>query len=301
MITIETIRLAIHKLIEDVTNWLLYDFTYIIISLVIVLLLITALNAISRNLEKVILKRSDALHDKEAQKRVKTLMSIGRGIMRLILWAIFALILLKRIGIEIGPIIASAGIAGIALGFGAQELIRDFLAGFFVLLENQIRTDDIVVINGTTGIVEKIELRTIRLRDHSGVVHIFQHGKINTLSNMTKEWSALVFEVGVAYKEDVDTVIAVMKSVGEELEKDPKFASCILEPISVLGVEQFATSSIQLKVRIKTQTGEQWQTRREYMRRLKYAFDKKGIEIPFPHTTLYWGEASKPIDIALQK
>lgn len=297
----ENITLAFNKIITDIVNWLLYDFTYILISLVVVIVLIWLLNAISRNLEKVILKRSDALHDKEAQKRVKTLMSIGRGIMRLILWAIFALILLKRIGIEIGPIIASAGIAGIAIGFGAQELIRDFLAGFFVLLDNQIRTDDIVVINGTTGVVEKIELRTIRLRDHSGVVHIFQHGKINTLSNMTKEWSALVFEIGVAYKEDVDTVIAIMKSVGEDLEKDSRFSGNILEPISILGVEQFASSSIQLKVRIKTQTGEQWQTRREYMRRLKYAFDKKGIEIPFPHTTLYWGEKSKPMDISLQK
>lgn len=297
----ENITLAFNKIITDIVNWLLYDFTYILISLVVVIVLIWLLNAISRNLEKVILKRSDALHDKEAQKRVKTLMSIGRGIMRLILWAIFALILLKRIGIEIGPIIASAGIAGIAIGFGAQELIRDFLAGFFVLLDNQIRTDDIVVINGTTGVVEKIELRTIRLRDHSGVVHIFQHGKVNTLSNMTKEWSALVFEIGVAYKEDVDTVIAIMKSVGEDLEKDSRFSGNILEPISILGVEQFANSSIQLKVRIKTQTGEQWQTRREYMRRLKYAFDKKGIEIPFPHTTLYWGEKSKPMNISLQK
>lgn len=297
----ENITLAFNKIITDIVNWLLYDFTYILISLVVVIVLIWLLNAISRNLEKVILKRSDALRDKEAQKRVKTLMSIGRGIMRLILWAIFALILLKRIGIEIGPIIASAGIAGIAIGFGAQELIRDFLAGFFLLLDNQIRTDDIVVINGTTGIVEKIELRTIRLRDHSGVVHIFQHGKVNTLSNMTKEWSALVFEIGVAYKEDVDTVIAIMKSVGEDLEKDSRFSGNILEPISILGVEQFANNSIQLKVRIKTQTGEQWQTRREYMRRLKYAFDKKGIEIPFPRTTLYWGEKSKPMDISLQK
>ncbi|MBP8781795.1 MAG: mechanosensitive ion channel family protein, partial [Paludibacteraceae bacterium] len=269
----ENITLAFNKIITDIVNWLLYDFTYILISLVVVIVLIWLLNAISRNLEKVILKRSDALRDKEAQKRVKTLMSIGRGIMRLILWAIFALILLKRIGIEIGPIIASAGIAGVAIGFGAQELIRDFLAGFFLLLDNQIRTDDIVVINGTTGIVEKIELRTIRLRDHSGVVHIFQHGKVNTLSNMTKEWSALVFEIGVAYKEDVDTVIAIMKSVGEDLEKDSRFSGNILEPISILGVEQFANNSIQLKVRIKTQTGEQWQTRREYMRRLKYAFD----------------------------
>lgn len=297
----ENITLAFNKIITDIVNWLLYDFTYILISLVVVIVLIWLLNAISRNLEKVILKRSDALHDKEDQKRVKTLMSIGRGIMRFILWAIFALILLKRIGIEIGPIIASAGIAGIAIGFGAQELIRDFLAGFFVLLDNQIRTDDIVVINGTTGVVEKIKLRTIRLRDHSGVVHIFQHGKVNTLSNMTKEWSALVFEIGVAYKEDVDTVIAIMKSVGEDLEKDSRFSGNILEPISILGVEQFANNSIQLKVRIKTQTGEQWQTRREYMRRLKYAFDKKGIEIPFPHTTLYWGEKSKPMDISLQK
>ncbi|MBP6284668.1 MAG: mechanosensitive ion channel, partial [Paludibacteraceae bacterium] len=209
---IESVKLAFNKLITDISTWILYDFTYIFISLAIIIVLIKISNYLSRQLEKAILKRSDALHNKEAQKRAKTLMSIGRGIVRLILWAIFILLTLKRIGIEIAPIIASAGIAGIALGFGAQELIRDFLAGFFVLLENQIRTDDIVVVNGTLGAVEKIELRTIRLRDHSGVVHIFQHGKINTLSNMTKEWSALVFEVGVAYKEDVDIVMNLMKS-----------------------------------------------------------------------------------------
>ena len=298
---IESVKLAFNKLITDISTWILYDFTYIFISLAIIIVLIKISNYLSRQLEKAILKRSDALHNKEAQKRAKTLMSIGRGIVRLILWAIFILLTLKRIGIEIAPIIASAGIAGIALGFGAQELIRDFLAGFFVLLENQIRTDDIVVVNGTVGAVEKIELRTIRLRDHSGVVHIFQHGKINTLSNMTKEWSALVFEVGVAYKEDVDIVMNLMKSVGETLEKDINFAEQILEPISVLGVDQFAPSSIQVKVRIKTQTGEQWNIRREYLRRLKYAFDEKGIEIPFPHTTVYWGNTSKPVDLRLQK
>jgi small conductance mechanosensitive channel len=138
---------------------------------------------------------------------VKTLVGILHGIGKVIIWTIVVMIMLPKFGVNIAPILTGAGIVGLAVGFGSQELVRDFISGFFMILENQIRTGDVAIINGTSGLVEKIELRTITLRDFSGVVHVFQNGKVNTLSNMTKEWSAIVFDVGVAYKEDPDRVM----------------------------------------------------------------------------------------------
>ncbi|HYX07835.1 MAG TPA: mechanosensitive ion channel family protein, partial [Bacteroidales bacterium] len=194
-----------------------------------------------------------------------------------------------------------AGILGLAVGFGAQELVRDFISGFFILLENQIRAGDVAIINGTGGLVEKIELRTTSLRDFSGTVHVFQNGKINSLSNMTKEWSAIVFDMGVAYKEDVDHVMKVMKEVGDEMKSSEEYGPNILEPIEIFGVDQFADSAVVIKARLKTKPIQQWTIGREYRRRLKIAFDREGIEIPFPHTTLYWGEEIKPLQVNMNK
>jgi small conductance mechanosensitive channel len=207
------------------------------------------------------------------------------------------MIALKKFGVDIGPILASVGIIGVAVGFGAQELVRDFISGFFILLENQVRTGDVAVINGTGGLVEKIEMRTITLRDFSGTVHVFQNGKINTLSNMTREWSAMVFDIGVAYKENVDEVMDVMREVGEELQSDENFKKAFLEPIEIFGLDSFGDSAIVIKARIKTKPIQQWTVGREYRRRLKAAFDAKNIEIPFPHTTVYWGEEISPLKL----
>jgi len=170
-------------------------------------------------------------------------------------------------------------------------LVRDFITGFFILLENQIRTGDVAIINGTGGLVEKIELRTITLRDFSGTVHIFQNGKISTLSNMTKEWSAMVFDIGVAYKENIEEVTGIMKKVGEELLEDSNFKDKILEPLEVFGIENFADSAIIIRARIKTKPIEQWNVGREYRKRLKIAFDEQNIEIPFPNRTIHWVSA----------
>ena len=196
---------------------------------------------------------------------------------------------------------ASAGIVGLAVGFGAQELVRDFISGFFILLEDQLRTGDYAIINGTTGLVERIELRTITLRYLSGVVHLFQNGKIDTLSNMTKEWSAIVMEIGVAYKENIDYVMEVMTEVGKEMKQDSEFGVFMLEQVEVLGLDDFADSSIIIKVMIKTKPMHQWRIKREYQRRLKIAFDEKNIEIPFPHLSFYTGEATKPMPIKMVK
>ena len=154
---------------------------------------------------------------------------------------------------------------------------------------------------GTGGLVEKIEVRTITLRDFSGIVHIFQNGKINSLSNMTKEWSAMVFDIGVAYKEDPDQVIKVIEKVGAELMKDAVVGTNILEPIEVVGLDQFGQSEIVIKARLKTKPGTQFPTGREFRKRLKYAFDRENIEIPFPHRTIYWGEKINTLKLDLEK
>jgi small conductance mechanosensitive channel len=207
---------------------------------------------------------------------------------------ILILIVLSQVGINIGPLLAGAGIAGLAVGFGAQELVRDVISGFFIILEDQIRVGDVVIVNGVGGLVEKIEVRTITLRDLSGVVHIFQNGKINTLSNMTKEWSARVFDIGVAYKENTEKVTAVVKEVADELQNDPNFQPKILEPIEIFGLDQFGASEVVIKARFKTKPGDQWAVGREFNKRLKQAFDREGIEIPFPHRTIYFGDPEDP-------
>jgi small conductance mechanosensitive channel len=230
----------------------------------------------------------------DAEKRVKTLTGLLRTICLTLLWVVAVVMTLDQVGLDITPILASAGIVGLAVGFGAQNLVRDIISGFFMILENQVRIGDVAVVNGTGGLVEAISFRTITLRDLTGTVHIFPNGTITTLSNMTKDWSFYVMDIGVAYKEDTDHVSAVMKEVGKALQEDPEIGPKILEPIEILGVDQFGDSAVVIKARLKTLPIEQWAVGREYRRRLKKAFDEKRIEIPFPHRTLYMGEASRP-------
>ena len=254
-----------------------------------------------QQLEKVIVLASDQSDQLAgvAQKRAATLTGILRTIALTGIWAIVLIITLQSVGLDMTPILAGAGILGLAVGFGAQNLVRDVISGFFIILEDQIRLGDVAVINGTGGLVETITFRTITLRDFSGVVHIFPNGAINTLSNMTKEWSAFVLDMGVAYREDTDKVVTLMQAVGEELRHDPIFGSRMIEPIEVVGVEDFSDSAVTLRARIKTKPLEQWTIGRKYRRRIKKAFDAQGIEIPFPHRTLYMGEAGMPFKVEL--
>lgn len=252
-----------------------------------------------RQLERVMIVASDR-QDQEsgtAAKRAATLTGILRTIALSAIWAIVIIESLQLVGLDVAPILAGAGILGLAVGFGAQNLVRDLISGFFIILEDHIRLGDVAVINGTGGAVETITFRTISLRDFSGVVHVFPNGGITTLSNMTKDWSAFVLDMGVAYREDTDRVVALMQSVGEELRQDPELGRLILEPIEVVGIENFADSAVTLRARIKTKPAEQWKIGREYRRRLKQAFDAQGIEIPFPMRTLVMGEANPPLKV----
>jgi small conductance mechanosensitive channel len=200
------------------------------------------------------------------------------------------MMVMNEIGIAIGPILAAAGIVGLAVGFGAQNLVQDVISGFFILMEDQIRVGDVIQTAGKGGLVEKVNLRMTVLRDLAGNVHFIRNGKIDIVTNMTKDFSRFVFEIGVAYREDVDEVIEVIKKVDEELRNDPAYSHDILEPIEVLGLDQFADSALIIKARTKTVPIQQWRIGREFNRRLKKKFDELNIEIPFPHRTVYMGQ-----------
>ncbi|MGD8571170.1 MAG: mechanosensitive ion channel family protein [Gammaproteobacteria bacterium] len=279
-------------------NWEILMFTVLRVLLILVIAWI-ALKIIRRLLRKMEqrLLRDQQGEDEtptEQAKRVETLIRLVRQGVVIVVWVIVLLVILRELGVDIAPILASAGILGLAVGFGAQNLVRDVISGFFMILENQVRVGDVAIINGTGGLVENVNFRTIVLRDLSGVVHVFPNGTINTMSNMTTQWSAYVFEIGVAYKEDVDRVIKIMRETGNKMREDKKFGPLMLDDIEVFGVDQFADSAVVIKGRLRTKPIKQWDVGREYRRRLKYAFDEAGIEIPFPHRSIYFGEASKP-------
>jgi small-conductance mechanosensitive channel len=255
-----------------------------------------------RRLEEVLVRAGEKSEGVvgATRKRVTTLTGMLLTLSLVIVWAIVAVICLDQLGLDVTPILAGAGIVGLAVGFGAQNLVRDLISGFFLVLENQVRVGDVAVVNGTGGLVEAITFRTIVLRDLAGVVHVVPNGAITTLANMTKEWSGYVIDVGVAYKEDTDRVVAVMAEVAEELRKDARYGPAILEPLEIFGVDDFKESEVTIKARLKTVPIQQWTVGREYRRRLKKAFDARGIEIPFPHRSLYMGSASQPLEVLLQ-
>jgi small conductance mechanosensitive channel len=292
------IQLWLSTFTARVLDWLVTT------GLSIVLVVIVALTAARlyrlaavRTEEKIasgLAERSGKEDPGEIRQRVRTLGSllVKAGVSAI--WVIAGMIVLKEIGIDIGPVLAGAGVIGLAVGFGSQNLVRDIVSGFFIILENQVGVGDVAVINGTGGLVESIGLRTIILRDAAGVVHVFPNGTIGTLSNMTRDWSAMVFDIGVAYKEDTDQVVEVMREVAESLQSDDAFRDRILEPMEIMGVDAFADSAVVIKARLKTKPIQQWSVGREYRRRLKKAFDDKGIEIPFPHRAITWASPVPP-------
>jgi small conductance mechanosensitive channel len=236
-----------------------------------------------------------------AAMRIRTLMSVLWTIVAGLVWFTAVLTILGQVGVNVTPILASAGVVGLAVGFGAQNLVKDFVSGFFLILENQIRVGDVAIINGTGGLVEAITFRTIVLRDQAAVVHVFPNGSINTLSNMTKDWSAYVMDVGVAYKEDTDRVVEVMRRVAGELQSDTQYGSAMIEPIEIIGVDAFTDSAVIIKARLKTLPTRQWMVGREYRRRLKKAFEAENIEFPFPQRTVLVGEAKAPLSLSVKQ
>ncbi|MFH1734950.1 MAG: mechanosensitive ion channel family protein [bacterium] len=282
----ESTAINFDMILKEFGTWVATSGVRVVIIIILALVGIKSVSIISSRLGGLLTKQRV---DEEDKKRADTLSSVVRHLLNVVVFLVAFMMLLDQFGVEIGPILAAAGIVGLAVGFGAQNLVKDVINGFFILLEDQIRIGDWIDIAGKSGLVERVNLKMTILRDMAGNVHYIPNGNIEVVTNMTKEFSHYVFEIGVAYREDTDEVVEVMKQVDEEIRNDDAFKSDIIAPLEILGVDKFADSAVIIKARTKTKPIKQWRIGREYNRRLKKAFDAKGIEIPFPHRTVYFG------------
>ncbi len=224
----------------------------------------------------------------EAEKqREDTLIRITRGTLSWLVWIVAALMLLSEVGINIGPLLAAAGIAGIAIGFGGQYFIRDVVAGLFIIIENQYRIGDVVCLDKTCGGVEDISLRTATLRDLDGAVHHVPHGTVSRVSNLSKEFARVNIDIGISYDSDLEKVMAIVDETGRALGEDPAWKKDITKPIHFEQVKDFADSAIIIKILGETKPLRQWAVASEFRKRLKIAFDRAGIEIPFPQRVIH--------------
>jgi small conductance mechanosensitive channel len=238
--------------------------------------------------------RSAGGSETEIQKRVQTMTRVAGSSLGILIWTAAFVMVLHEMNFNVEPLIAGAGVVGVAIGFGAQSVIKDVLNGMFLLVENQLRINDIAVIDGTSGVVEEINLRTTVLRSEDGAVHVIPNGSIQKLSNLTREFSYAVFNVTVDYAQDLDRAMQVVKELGAELRNEEPWAQTILDPLEMLGVDALGSSGPIIKFRFRTLPMKQWDIAREMNRRLKRRFEEAGIELAFPSQTLYLAPDAPP-------
>jgi small conductance mechanosensitive channel len=264
-----------------------------------------ALRLSRKMLERLRLHMQQDLDDPERIKRLNTLERVFRYVVTVIITLIGTMLVLSEVGISIAPILATAGVLGIAIGFGAQSLVKDYFNGFFLLLENQVRQGDVVEVAGKGGLVEEMTLRYLRLRDYEGSVHTIPNGTIDTVTNRSRGFAFALIDVGVAYREDVDEVYAVMREVAGAMRADPELGQKIEDDLEIAGIDDWAASAVVIRCRFKVKPLEQWGVRRAFLYRLKKAFDAAGIEIPYPHLTVYAGHDKRghaaPLPLLLQR
>ena len=222
--------------------------------------------------------------------RMRTLLPMVEKALLVAIVAVAAMIVLSEIGLDIGPILAGAGVLGLAVGFGAQTLVKDVITGIFIIVEDTMAIGDFVTVAGRSGVVEDLSIRSVTLRSYSGAKHTIPFSSIDDVENLTKDYSYAVLDYGVAYRENVDAVIAAIREVGAELRNDPEYGPWLLEELEIAGLQELGDSAVVIRSRFKCEPGYQWSVRREMNRRVKAAFDARGIEIPFPHTTVYFGD-----------
>jgi small conductance mechanosensitive channel len=279
----KSFALALQTHYEKFLTWLLTSGARIVLLLVIAAILYRLVRLLTGRLNSFL---QGFTHSLERQKRAQTLSQIVRTIATAVIFVVTVVTILGELGVNLAPILAAAGIGGLAVGFGAQNLVRDVITGFFILLEDQIRVGDVVKVGDKSGLVEQISLRVLTLRDFDGSVHLIPHGTITTVTNMTKDFSYAVLDIGVPAREDVDEVMKVFAEVGAELRRDPQFTDDILSDLEIVGVDDFTATQMTVKIRIKTQPIKQWQIAREFRRRLKKALDARHTETPSPQLPL---------------
>jgi len=229
----------------------------------------------------------------DEQARIETLARVFRNGAAVIIVLVAGMLVLGELGISIAPILATAGVAGVALGFGAQSLIKDYFNGFFLLLDDQIREGDVVEVAGKSGLVEEVTLRYVRLRDFDGHVHFVPNGEIKVVSNRTRSFAYAAVDVGVGYGVDIDQALALLREAGQAMRADAKWQARLADDIEILGVERLDSSAVVLRCRLKVVPAiEQWNVKREFLKRVKLAFDARGIEMPFPQLTVHTASPS---------
>jgi small-conductance mechanosensitive channel len=273
-------------MMATITHWLITHG----IKIVAVLFAAFIINKVGKKFIDRTIRKAVKNADREAEeKREKTLIGIFSGALNIFVWLVAIMMILPELGLDVGPILAGAGILGVALGFGAQYMIRDFLAGLFIILEDQYRIGDVACLDNVCGGVEDITLRKTILRDLDGKVYHIPNGSFKMAANLTKDYSRAHMNISVAYKEDLDKVMALINKIGKEMAKDSPWKEYIIKPIQVLGPgpDSFADSGIIIKVLGETRPLKQWDTLKEFRKRLKIAFDKEGVEIPFPQMSIW--------------
>lgn len=272
---------------EEIIPWLLDHGIKIIVIAIAAWLINKIVCRIIRRTVRIAVVRDENMSEEAERKREDTLIRIFTGASRILFIVLAVLMILQETGLQIGPILAGAGIAGLALGFGGQYLIKDIITGLFIILENQYRIGDVVKIDGESGTVVDISLRKTTLRDLDGTVHHFPHGSITRVSNLSKDWARVNLDIRIAYDSNLEHVIKIVNNVGNELANDPEYKNFIITPPKFLRVNDFADSAIIIKILGDTKPLKQWEITGEYRKRLKIAFDKEGIEIPFPQRVIH--------------
>ncbi len=275
-----------HEIWRLIIGWSVTNGLRIVLILICIWAAIKISKIASRNIVRYASKKMGP-EAQEEERRIHTLVQIFDVAAKVLIIVFGGMIIIKEMGIDIAPMLAGAGILGLAIGFGSQALVKDLVSGFFMILENQIRVGDVVKIGNTGGLVEQITLRTVVLRDLEGIVHTIPNGEITTLSNMTYGWSRAKLDIGVAYKENVDNVMKVLGDLGRSMSAEEAYKDIILEEPTILGVDSLDDSCVTIRMIIKTVPLKQWDVAREFRRRVKNEFDRVGIEIPFPHRTVY--------------
>lgn len=282
------------SLLDQARVWLLDSGVRIAVILVLLLICLRVTRAAVRRAVLLAVRPNgrDTLRDLMAAKRQVTLISLFDAIVSISLVAVAVLMILPRLGFEIGPLLASAGVAGVALGFGAQSLVKDVLSGTFIILEQQFSVGDVVRVGTLSGAVEQINLRTTVLRDADGSVHVIPNGQIDKVTVLTRDWSRLVIDFDIGYGSDLDLAMNCLRGVFETYATE--HASDVLEPPEILGVQNLAESSIQIRAQVKVLPGKQWAAGRDLRARAKKALDASGIEIPFPQRTVWLRQEKTP-------
>lgn len=283
--------------LQNLWKWALEHGPRLLGIIIISIILLRLIPFVDRRIMHVIVGKADRGTRVERENRAKTLVSVFHNAAAVTIYVTAILMLLDELNVPIAALMGGVAVVGLAVAFGAQNLIRDFFYGFMILLENQYGINDVVKINGLAGLVERITLRVTVLRDLEGVAHFIPNGEITSVSNMTHGWSRVALNIGVSYNEDVEEVMRVLMEIATELYNDPEYAHLILDPPEMLGVDDFADSAVIIKMLIKTRVLQQWTIKRAMLYRIKKRFDALGIEIPYPHRTNYHRVEKETLDL----